>query len=446
MSGKLAINGGPKIREKTFPKQLTIDTEEFDSIKNFLKSGKPLSNFRGNWQPEFWGGENVQAFEREFENLFDFKERSALAVNSCTSALQVACGAIGLRPGDEVIVTPWSMSCSATAPMVWGATPVFADIERDYFCLDPSSVEEKITERTKAIIVVDLFGQPFEVQRIMDLARRYNLVVIEDAAQSPGAGFLDHFTGGLADIGCFSFTQGKHMTCGEGGMIVSQDQELYMKCALIRNHAEAVMNGVEDVKDKEQGPWMNAGINWLSKNMSSLYGFNMRMTELQAMIMRQQLKKLFPYIMSRNQKVDMIEGVLLGIPPIYFAPIRENCTHSYYVQGFHYDQEAAEGVHRDRFIAAVNAELCGEEGRPDRPMLGCGYIKPLYRFPLFNLRDDITPLPIVEKLWKNDFFLSMYHNLPLTKDDVQSIGGAFHKVWENRDELKSPNLIIKSEE
>jgi dTDP-4-amino-4,6-dideoxygalactose transaminase len=131
-----------------------------------------------------------------------------------------------------------------------------------------------------------------------------------------------------------------------------------------------------------------------------------------------------------------INSILKDIPCIIPVKIREGCTHSFYCQGFKYDNEKSEGIRRDTFINAVIAELSGEEGRPDRPMLGCGYIKPLYKLPLFTNRGYNEYLPVVEDLWKHDFFLSMYHNLPLGKDDVQSIGDAFHKVWENRGELK----------
>lgn len=422
---KLAINGGPKLRTVPFPDQETYGKEERLVVNKLMEDRKLLSNYRGSWQPEFWGGEQVRALEDEWS--LHFGNKYSLAVNSCTSALQVACGAIGLQSGDEVIVTPWSMSCSATAPLVWGATPVFADIDPNTFCLDPKSVLNKITDKTKAIIVVDLFGHPFS-QQINDIARAHDLYVIEDAAQAPGALRSSKYTGNLADIGCFSFTQGKHMTCGEGGMITTNDEELAFKCALIRNHSEAVLNAKTDKEGY---------IDPLSMRLTP--GFNLRMTEINAAIMREQLKKLKRFIQIRQNNVIEIDTQLKGLDFISVVPVANSYNHSYYVHPFFFNEEKA-GVSRDIFINAVKAELTGELSRPDRPMLGCGYIKPLYRMPIFY--DCRIQLPVVEDLWKDKFFLSMYHNLSLEREHILDIGNAFHKVSENISELK-PKVLKK---
>jgi dTDP-4-amino-4,6-dideoxygalactose transaminase len=438
----LAINGGEKIRKDPFPAQLTYDHNESIMVNNFMEEFKVLSGYRGSWNKAFMGGEKVKKFEKEWSDYHGGCH--SLAVNSCTSALIVACGAIGLKPGDEVIVTPWSMSCSATAPMWWCAIPIFADIEPEKFCLDPVSVESKITDKTKAIIVVDLFGQPF-AKEIMDIANKYNLIVIEDAAQAPGAGQNQPAdplapptpTGLLGHIGCFSFTQGKHLTCGEGGMITTLDSVLAAKCALIRNHTESVLHEMQRVDRPRFDMTMYSQI-------ENGIGMNLRMTEINAVIMSEQLKKLYDYVGKRNLNAFKIYRELEDIPFIREPKGRHDCDHSFYCQPFLYDNEKA-GVHRDKFLAAVNAELTGEEGRPDRPMIGGGYIEPIYKFPLFQNRQhwsikDIdystVILPVVERLYNDDFFLSMYHNLPLTIDDIKDISEAYHKVAENMDEIK----------
>lgn len=432
----LAINGGDKIRKDPFPAQLTYGHEETNAIETFIDERNNLSGYRGSWNKFFMGGEKVKKFEKEWSDYHGGCH--SLAVNSCTSALIVACGAIGLQPGDEVIVTPWSMSCSATAPMWWGAIPVFADIEPEQFCLDPVSVERKITEKTKAIIVVDLFGQPF-AKEIMDIANKYNLIVIEDAAQAPGAGRITDavFTGLLGHIGCFSFTQGKHLTCGEGGMITTFDSVLAAKCALIRNHTESVLHEMERVEPAKFDMTMYSQI-------ENGIGMNLRMTEINAVIMSEQLKKLNEYVNSRHINAGRIYERLSDIPFIKEPKSRDDSLHAYYCQPFIYDNEKA-GVHRDKFLAAVNAELTGESGRPDRPMIGGGYIEPIYKFPLFQRRQhwsikdvdySTVSLPVVERLYKDDFFLSMYHNLPLTIKYIQDISEAFHKVARNMEELK----------
>ena len=195
----LAINGGEKVRKKLFPAYKYIGEEEKSAVNRVLDSGI-LSRYLGCWHKDFYGGSEVQAFEKEWADYFQVKH--AIAVNSCTSGLIVALGAIGISPGDEVVVSPYTMCASVTAPLWYGGIPVFADIEEEYFCLDPRSVEKKITERTKAIIAVDLFGQPYNAEAINTIAKKHNLIVIEDCAQAPGAKYQDKFAGTLG--GCVS--------------------------------------------------------------------------------------------------------------------------------------------------------------------------------------------------------------------------------------------------
>jgi dTDP-4-amino-4,6-dideoxygalactose transaminase len=425
----LAINGGKKICKKPFADQITYGQSETDAVQEHMMSRKLLSGYRGNWIPAFWGGPEVRKFEDAWSEFFNVP--FCLAVNSCTSALQIACHAVGIKPGDEVIVTPWSMSCSATAPMVCGATPVFADIEPEQFCLSYESICEKITKRTKAIIIVSLFGSPVD-SRIYDLAKEKGIFVIEDCAQAPGAGYINvqceiQFSGHNADIACFSFTQGKHLTCGEGGLIMTSNEALAMRCAAIRNHSESVVSAMDDENHALKYNIFN------DIYFQYIPGYNMRMTELNAVIMQKQLKKLDVYMLSRNEAAEEIYTALSDIPFIKKPAQRKNTRHAYYCQPFLYDNETAP-VHRDIFIKTVAAELMGEVSRPDRPMLGCGYIKPLYRMPIF---DSDNGLPVVERLWKKDFFLSMYHNLPLDYDDIIVIRDAFHKVADNVKELEN---------
>lgn len=425
----LAIHGGKKVRTMPFPAQKTTDVDEIVEAIRVLHT-KRLSHYRGNNTKYFYGGPKIEELEHTI--ISKFKTKFAIPCNSCTSALHIACGAIGLQPGDEVIVTPWSMTCSATAPLIYGAIPVFADIEEDYFCLDPKSIKEKITEKTKAIIVVDLFGQPCDVEAIRKIAKEHNLYVIEDAAQAIGSKYNNEYAGTFFDIGCYSFTQGKHLTAGEGGMIVTNNSQLAQNCRLLMNHAESVVNDYTDAE--------------LQKYHSSLVGFNMRMTEIQAAIIIEQLKKLDEYIDMRRRNAAKLN---FEIPfhtdgMISEVGVRENCTHSYYVQGFKYNQKDTK-VSRDFFISTVVDELVGEEGRADRPMLGCGYIKPIYEMPLFEHQtywafkqhcgsrplpyEYNQPSPVVQKMHKQEFFLSMYHNLPLDQHDIWDIGLAFSKVY-----------------
>ena len=426
---KLAFNGGKAIRDKPFPKRSLYNKNKIlEYIKNIIDKNN-LSGYRGSWGQHFWGGEYVKALEKYFERWFDqgstTKEKHyVLAVNSCTSALQIACGAISIQPFDEVIVTPWSMTCSATAPMIYGANPVFIDIEKDTFCIDPKQIEKKITKNTKAIIAVDLFGNPYDAQKINKIAKKYNLYVIEDAAQALGASYNNDLTGTLGDIGCFSFTQGKHITCGEGGLIVTKNKDLYNRCALIRNHAEAVINSVPSHLKKYY------------QDISNIYGFNMRMTEIQAAICIKQIQKIHTEISKRLNNVDELTR-MIDIDGIDFAKVRKNSIHSYYVLPFLFDEKKI-GLKRELFIDAVKAELTVSNTDMgvttiEPALIWSGYIKPIYKMPLFNKN---IKLPVVEDLQDNKFCMTSYHALPLEKKDIQDIVDAFYKVYENIEELK----------
>lgn len=477
MQSKLAINGGAPIRSKPFPAQITTGKEEKEAVLRVLDKGK-LSGYRGNWVPEFFGGEEIQALEKEWCAYFRVKH--AIPCNSATSGLQIACGAVGLAPGDEVIVTPYSMTCSATAPLLWNAIPIFADVEPDYFCLDPKSVEDKITKRTRAILVVDLFGQPYNVERINKIANKHNLYIIEDAAQAIGSVYtnIDEFTihsslnkekkfaGVLGSvgydkndnsgnacysrdmqnwIGVYSFNFGKHITCGEGGMIVTNNDDLAMRCRLIMNHAEAVINSRNNVSKNILFPSI------IQNQKNNMLGFNMRMTEINAAIIREQLKKLDMLVAWRQKNANYLAQELNDITPIISIPTRPFCTHSYYVQPFLWLQDYANGISRDKFINAVKAELAPLQNRKSEGVpLGCGYIQPLYRMPLFQegrlyggkrfpwkrKPNYAQLLPNVEKLWQYELFLHRFLGYPTTIDDLKDVIKAFWKVWENRKELK----------
>jgi len=432
---KLALFGGPKVREDLFPSQNTFDHEEMQAVWRVMKEGR-LSGYRGSWCPEFFGGPEIQALETEWKKKFNVKH--AIAVNSCTSGLHVACGAIGLTPGSEVIVTPYSMTCSSTAPMIYGAIPVFADID-NYCALDPKSIEERITPNTKAIIVVSLFGMPYN-PKINNIAKKHGLLIIEDAAQAIGSGLSlgydeangEHFihAGNLGDIGVYSFNFGKHINAGEGGIVVTNNDDLAFRVRLFANHGEAVISAMNPEESR----------NMISEN---IVGFNMRMTELQAAIIRVQLKKLDGFIKTRRENVNTLHNILEQIPAITLSPIRDNCTHSYYVDSYLWDSKQAKNLYRDKFIEAVKAELTPRAGREGEGVpIGCGYISPLYLMPLFQQQNPLSPnykkgsCPNCEDLSFNKLFLSLFHAPRSTKDDMKDVGKAFQKVWENRKELK----------
>jgi dTDP-4-amino-4,6-dideoxygalactose transaminase len=435
----LAIHGGKKVREKLFPAYRVIGGEEKKRVMKVLDSGV-LSRYLGSWHRDFYGGPEVQELEKTWAERFGAKH--AVSVNSCTSGLYCAVGAASLGPGDEVIVSPYTMSASATAPLIFNAIPVFADVEPDCFCLDPASVEQCITSQTKAIIVVDIFGQPYDVEKINDIARRHNLIVIEDAAQAPGASFRGKSAGTLGHIGVYSLNYHKHIHTGEGGLVTTDDDDLAERVRLIRNHAEAVV-----------GP---KGVT----NLVNMIGFNFRMTEIEAAIANCQLDKLDDLVEKRLENVHYLDQKLAQIPALTPPAVRPEATHVYYVHAFKYNTELA-GVSRDVFLEAVRAELAPTELREaEGVQIWGGYARPLYLQPLYQKliaygengcpftchssrnRADYRPgiCPTVERLYEKELFMHELMRPPATKADLDDVVRSFEKVWENRRELIPQNV------
>lgn len=430
---KLAIHGGEKLRTIPFPAYNTIGVEEEAAALRVLRSGK-LSTYLGTWHADFYGGPEVRALESEWAAYFGVKH--AISVNSATSGLYAAIGACGISPGDEIIVSAYTMSASATAALVYGAIPIFADIEEEYYCLDPKSIEAKITPRTKAIIIVDIFGQPYDRDAINAIAQKHNLYVIEDTAQAPGAMLGDEYAGTLGDIGVYSLNYHKHIHTGEGGIIVTDDDTLAEKLRLIRNHAEAVLSA-KGITDKSE--------------LINMVGFNYRMTEIEAAIAREQLKKLPALLEQRLENTAYLNEKLSQIPCILPTKIRPNCKHAFYVHPLQFNAEIA-GMHRNRFIDAVKAELPSTLLREESTvLLSYGYVKPLYLQPLyqeriafgrdgypFTLSDVTYPkglCPITEEMHFNRLVTHEFMRPGMSKSDMDDVVSAFAKVWENKAEL-----------
>lgn len=428
---QLAINGGKPIRTVNFPGYNAIGEEEKKAVMRVMDSGI-LSKYLGAWSKDFYGGPEVLALEKEWAEKFNVKH--AFSVNSNTSGLIAAIGAIGISPGDEVIVGPTSMAISAIAPLFYGGIPVFADIEPEFYCLDPKSVESKITSKTKAIIVVDLFGHPYNRDAINKLAKKYNLKIIEDAAQAPGAFYKGDAAGTLGDVGVYSLNYHKHIHCGEGGIVVTNDDEIAERISLIRNHAESIVAA--------------KGV----KNLVNMIGYNFRMTEIEAAIAREQLKKLDHLVDGRIPSANYLRKKLHQIPAITGGHADVDCQHVYYVQPFNFDSAVA-GVHRNDFIKAVKAELaCDVKYREgEGPLIGFGYVKPIHLQPVFQQKiaigRDGFPFnlsnpnysegicPVAERMHTDTIIHTTMFGPHFSTQDLDDVANAFYKVWEYRKEL-----------
>ncbi len=427
MTQTLALLGGNPVRSKLFPAYRIIGAEEKAAVSAVIDSGI-LSRFLGSWHPDFYGGPVVQAFEREWADTFGI--RHALSVNSCTSGLYAAIGAAGVGPGDEVIVPPLSMAATATAPLIFNAVPVFADIDPVTYCLDPESVLQAITPRTKAIMVVHLFGQPADMDAIMAIAHEHSLIVIEDCAQAPFAMDRGRFVGGLGHMGVFSFNYHKHIHTGEGGMVTTNDDTLAERVRLVRNHAEAVV-----------GP---AGV----ANLVNMLGFNFRLGEIEAAIGRCQLSKGPLLIEQRLENVAYLESRLGNLPGLSPSKVRDGAKHVYYLHAFDYDQMVT-GVSRELLVDAIAAELPATELREaEGKLIYAGYAKPLYLLPMYQTLtgygDKACPFRCPHYTGTVDYTPDSYpqaqaatermitHELmrPFMKQaDLDDVIGAFHKVF-----------------
>ena len=417
---ELAINGGKKIRQKSWPDNITSGEEEKIALSRVIDRGY-MSMFEGSHTPDkpfsFYGGIEVQALESEWCNYYNTPY--SVSVNSATSGLYMAIGALGIGYGDEVIVSPYTMSACAMAPMIYGAIPVFADVD-NYGSLDPVSIKNLISSRTKAILVVHQFGIPAQMDEIMKIAKKYNLKIIEDCAQAHGAKYKGRYVGTIGDIGVFSLNVNKTIQSGEGGVCVTSDKDLHYRLALIRNHGEAVVESASYT------------------NIVNIAGFNYRMTELQAAVSRVQLSKLDDLNYERLELVNHLNESLRQFD-FFITPIeKDNCESTYYLYPLRFLPKSA-GVKREDFVNAVNAEGIN---------FAQGYVRPLYTQPVYQQKKlfkagypfsalenkdckmdyNIGVCPNAEKLHFEQMIISEHIRPPCNKHDIDDIIKSIVKV------------------
>ncbi len=387
-----AICGGTPTREKKlYYGHQFLDDKDIQAVVEVLKSDYLTC------------GPKITELEEKLCHLTGAKY--GFAVNSGTAALHIACQAIGLQPGDEVITTPITFAASANCVLYMGATPVFADINEKTYNIDPDSIEKKITAKTKAVIAVDFTGQAVEVERIRQICDAHGLVFIEDAAHSIGTSYCGKMVGSLADITTFSFHPVKTVTSGEGGAVMTSREDLAKKIALYRSHG---ITREADLLEKEsEGGWYYEQI---------ALGMNYRMTDIQAGLLISQLDKLSDFKKKRaeivnryNEAFGQMEGVLVQEE----IPESDTTRHLYILR---LDLEKFRCDRKEFFDAMAAENIC----------CNVHYI-PVYRHPYYEKLGYQKGLcPKAEALYESMMSLPLYPSMG--KEDVEDVIKAVKKL------------------
>ncbi|NLJ91293.1 MAG: UDP-4-amino-4,6-dideoxy-N-acetyl-beta-L-altrosamine transaminase, partial [Clostridiales bacterium] len=347
-------------------------------------------------------GPKVEEFERALCQLTG--ARYAVAISNGTAALHAACQAVGIKPGDEVITTPITFAASANCVLYCGGTPVFADINPDTWNIDPEDIERKITKKTKAVIAVDFTGQAVQLDEIKAICKKYDLILIEDAAHSIGTKYKGVPVGNIADLTTFSFHPVKTITCGEGGAILTNNEEFYKKMLLFRSHGIT-----RDPNVMTYNPYKGY-------NEQIDIGYNYRLTDLQAALGISQLKKIDNFSARRNEIVRQYNEAFDDIPQIVIQreiPESETTRHLYIIR-IRPDELRLD---RDGIYKAINAENVG---------LQVHYV-PVYFHPYYQRLGYKKGLcPIAEKLYEEILTIPLYYSL--TDEDVKSVIDAVKKI------------------
>ena len=331
MPKKLALFGGQPIQETPLKPYVSIGEEEQDAVSRVMKKGI-FSGFVAADDERFYGGEIVKDFEEIFakSHLADY----GVSFNSATSGLVAAIGSLDIGLGDEVIVPAQTMSASAASIFTYNAVPVFADVETKTYGMCPESLRSKISEKTKAVMIVHLYGHPARMKEIMEIAKENNLKVIEDCSQAPLAIYENQYVGTFGDIGIFSFNVHKHVNCGEGGIAITNNIDLKEKMSLIRNHGE--------VKAE-------------TKRLSNSIGWNFRLTEIQAAIAYEQTKKMNMLVNQKRELARQLSRLIAKFDWVEGAFESKNCKSSFYDYPMKFNFKKL-GINKKQFMDITSAE------------------------------------------------------------------------------------------
>ncbi len=410
----LAINGGSKVFAESFPAWPTFNPSTAEKVVNILNSGKV----------NYWTGKIGMQFEKAWSEWLGV--RNSISVANGTCALHTALSSLGVGAGDEVICTSYSFIASSFCAVQAGALPVFVDVGTDHL-MDPTKIEAAITERTKAIVVVHLYGVVADMDPIMAIAKKHNLYVIEDCAQCFGGIYKGKKAGTIGNVGCFSFCQSKHFTTGgEGGMVVTNDDDLAWECRSFRDHGYDVQ----------------AKLNLLEMEGKQLYihrrvGFNFRMTEIQSQIGLGKLERFDNWnLPNRIRNGRMLMKAFENHPLIKYAPVdTEERQNSFWLVPFVIDTDKLTCTGKE-FVSAVQAEgasaysvlwpeMYKEEAFTSRKGFG------MVSYPFNDPRSrniDYTKFNCEMAHWLTDRTISFWTHPTFEEKHIQADIDAFFKV------------------
>ncbi len=407
MTVPLAVNGGSPTRTTPFPSWPQFDESDERALAGVLHSGR-------------WGmGDRIDEFEATFAAYQEAEY--GISLNSGTTALQVALSAVGVGPGDEVIVPSYTFVATASAVASVGGVPIFVDVLPDTYNIDPTSVQEALTERTRAIIAVHIGGQPADLDALGELLEDRDIALIEDAAQAHGAGWKGRKIGAIGDLGTFSFQASKNLTAGEGGAVISNDRELSDRAWSAHNCGRS-----------RTGEWYE----------HPRLGSNYRMSEFHAALLLSQLPHLDEQMATRTRNGQLLTSLLAGIEGITPLEVDERVTtHAYHLYVSRFDSERFGGITRERFLEALNAEGIS---------CSSGY-RPLYReaaftnsfagypleTPYFSGKPDYSRFncPVTERICAEESVWFTQNLLLGEEADTRDIANAVAKIRDHVDEL-----------
>ena len=363
--------------------KIVLDDDAIEAVVAVLKSGKLTQ------------GKKVAELEKKIAKLCGVKY--AVAVNSGTAAIHCILYALGIEKGDEVITTPLSFVATANPILMVGAKPVFVDIDEKNYNIDPDKIESAITKKTKAIIAVNLYGQPANYEQIIKIAKKHKLFVIEDAAQSINAKYKNKTSGNLADIGCFSLYATKNIISGEGGLITTNNKTYYEKAVRFRQHGE------------------NPGKRYDYIDL----GYNYRMTDILASIAIVQLKKVHSYTKTRQKIAKLYSSAFKMIKELVVPSVNQDRTHVYHQYVLRIKKNAM--LTRDamrKFLAKKGVET------------NVHYPKPLYEFPhLTSYKLSNSSFPITKKVVNEILSIPVHPHLTIREIEyiIDTITSCFQK-------------------